>query len=289
MKERIVQIILKGLVILMICLSFFLLIFLLKKGVLPFINNGQNLKYFLTGQSFFENNNYAIGFLIINTLYITCLSCILIFPTSFFLAVYIVAQLSNKSKERILSFLETLQGIPSMIFGVIGCIFLSKLIYNFLLHFSIFTKGGIGILSSIIVLFLMCVPNCTLLIYQGFNLVENELVEASLALGIDKVKTYIFIVSRKIKESLINSLSFIIIRILSESTVLSMIIGNRTKGVEFNIFETSSTLSSIMLIGLKESSGLNYEIRFSIALVIVILIILINYGLIFIKGKQKNE
>jgi phosphate transport system permease protein len=72
-------------------------------------------------------------------------------------------------------------------------------------------------------------------------------------------------------------------RALGEATAVSLVSGSRFSGYSFNIFDTTATLTSKMLEGMKETQGVDYSIRFSIGLVLMVVILLTNFGLNFIK------
>ena len=74
-------------------------------------------------------------------------------------------------------------------------------------------------------------------------------------------------------------------RALGEATAVSMVCGNKGSGPSFNIFDTTKTLTSAMLQNIHESSGLDYDIRFSIGLLLIIIIIVTNLLLNLINKK----
>ena len=51
-------------------------------------------------------------------------------------------------------------------------------------------------------------------------------------------------------------------RALGEATAVSLVSGGRRGGFSLNIFDTASTLTTIMLEGMKETTGIDYDIRF---------------------------
>ncbi len=64
-----------------------------------------------------------------------------------------------------------------------------------------------------------------------------------------------------------------------------MVAGNAGTGPNFNLFDTTRTLTSSMLLGLKETTGLDYDIRFSIGIVLIIVILISNMALNYVKKK----
>ena len=64
--------------------------------------------------------------------------------------------------------------------------------------------------------------------------------------------------------------------------------GNKLFGPTFNLFDITRPLTSTMLAGLKETTGLDYDIRFSVGLVLMVVILLSNLSLNWMKKKVGN-
>jgi phosphate transport system permease protein len=64
-----------------------------------------------------------------------------------------------------------------------------------------------------------------------------------------------------------------------------MVAGNAGSGPIFDLFSTTRTLTSTMLLGLKETSGLDYDIRFSVGVILIFVIISSNLLLNHFKKK----
>ncbi|MPN50712.1 hypothetical protein SDC9_198345 [bioreactor metagenome] len=64
-----------------------------------------------------------------------------------------------------------------------------------------------------------------------------------------------------------------------------MVAGNAGGGPTFNLFDTTRTLTTTMLLGLKETLGLDYDIRFSVGILLIIIILLTNILLNVVKRK----
>ena len=68
-----------------------------------------------------------------------------------------------------------------------------------------------------------------------------------------------------------------------------MVCGNSGSGISFNPFDITRTLTSTMLQGIHESSGMDYDIRFSIGLLLIVIIIVTNLSLNLIKNRIGNN
>jgi phosphate transport system permease protein len=72
---------------------------------------------------------------------------------------------------------------------------------------------------------------------------------------------------------------------LGEATAVSLVAGGRRSGLSFDLLDTTATLTTTMLEGMKESQGLDYNIRFSVGMVLLVVILITNFLLNLIKRK----
>jgi phosphate transport system permease protein len=109
-----------------------------------------------------------------------------------------------------------------------------------------------------------------------------------LALGATKTQTHFKVVLTSAKSGIFSAAILGIGRALGEATAVSLVAGNARSGPTLSFFETTSTLTSTMLQGLKETIGLDYDIRFSVGIVLMVVILITNALLNFAKRKIGN-
>ena len=122
--------------------------------------------------------NDIIGILpnILNTLYIIFLAMIIVLPLGVGAAIYLTEYASNKKVVAIIEFAtETLTGIPSIIFGLVGMLF-------FLQLFGL----KAGILAGGLTLVIMILPTIVRTTQESLKTVPQSYREGSLALGAGK-------------------------------------------------------------------------------------------------------
>ncbi len=272
----------------------FIILFILIKGSMPFIkdyviNNGKykvNLWEFLIGNVWFKSpNHYGVGFIIINTIYVTFLALLIAIPVSILTALFSVKIAPKAVGNFILTVIELLASIPSIIFGLFGMNVITKMVLKISRLFGYQSPGGISTLSTVIVLALMIMPTITTLSATSIKAVRKDVIDGSLALGASKTQTNFKIVLRSAKSGIFSAIILGVGRALGEATAVSMVAGNSGSGPTFNIFDTTRTLTSTMLLGLKETTGLDYDIRFSVGIVLILVIIVTNLILNLIKRR----
>lgn len=264
-----------------------LIIFL--KGIQPFIGGKVDFWKFLMGLKWredfnvVENSMLGVGFIIINTIYVTLLSLILVVPLSVLTALFVVKIAPRRLKEVMTTVIEILASIPSVIYGLFGATFIVNII-----KIVPGTAGGLSTLATILVLSFMIFPTITTMSVTAINAVPRMLEEASLALGATEVQTNFKIVLNSAKSGIFAGIILGVGRALGEATAVSMVAGDKSFGPTFGLFDITRTLTTTMLKGIHESQGLLYDIKFSLALVLMVVILIVNFTLNFAKKKVGN-
>jgi len=122
--------------------------------------------------------------------------------------------------------------------------------------------------------------------------VDVKIELGSLALGASKTQTNFKVVLAAAKSGIFAGLILGLGRAFGEATAVSMVAGNKFYGPTTSIFDITRTLTSTMLSGLKETSGLDYDIRFSVGIVLMMVILMTNFLVHWVKrriGSVTNE
>ena len=275
-----------------------IIVFISMKGIIPFItDNGGigsvNIIRFLTGSvwlsgTVFQSNFYSVGFIIINTLYIALLSLMISLPIGVLTALFIARVAPKKIAEFLRTVVELLASIPSIVYGLFGSGVILVFVYNFADLLGIQSKGGNSVIATVLVLALMTLPTITAISEVSIRSVRKDIEHGSLALGATKTQTNFKVILASAKSGIFASAILGIGRALGEATAVSLVAGNAKSGPTLAFFETTSTLTSTMLEGLKETTGIDYDIRFSVGIVLMIVILLTNIILNYIKKKVGN-
>lgn len=268
---------------------------ILFKGITPFITDNDglgsvNFFSFITGDTWlrgetFNSNLYAIGFIIVSTIYIALLSLLISFPVGVLTALFIAKIAPKKLAEVLRTVTELLASIPSIIYGLFGAGLILKVVYETSALIGYQSKGGNSVLSSVIVLAIMTIPTITSISEVAIRSVDKEIINGSLALGASPMQTNFKVVLSAAKSGIFTAAILGIGRVLGEATAVSLVAGGRRSGLSFDILDTTSTLTTIMLEGMKETVGLDYDIRFSVGIILMIVILLTNLILNIVKRK----
>jgi len=150
------------------------------------------------------------------------------------------------------------------------------------------TAGGSSTLATILVLAIMIFPTITVLAASAIKAVSQELIDGSLALGATATQTNFKVVLRDAKSGIFAGAILGLGRAFGEATAVSMVAGNKMFGPTFDLFDITRTLTTTMLAGMKETGGLDYDIRFSIGIVLIVIILIANFILNKVKDLTGN-
>ena len=273
-------------------------VFVGSKGIAPFlpnypqgspdVNQQQNIVEFLTGDTWRPDQNppvYGVGFIVINTLITAFLAALLSFPVSVLSALFIVKVSPKKLRPVFTTIVELLAAIPSVVYGVFAAANLTTLVSNIAGLFGQQTHGGLATLTVALLLAIMIYPTITSISITAIAAVDKNLELGSLALGASKTQTNFKVVLTAAKSGIFAGLILGLGRAFGEATAVSMVAGNAMTGPSWNLFDTTRTLTSTMLSGLHETAGLDYDIRFSVGIVLMIIVLLTNLAIQIVKRK----
>ena len=283
----------------MICASVIIVIvaFIFIEGLKPFFTNYEinGINYrpsffpFVFGLSWEASPyQYGIGFIIINTLYVTLCSLLIAVPISVLTALLIVRIAPKFLSKTINYVIELLASIPSIIYGIFGAGVITNIVKNLANLFNYQSAGGVSTLATIIVLAMMIIPTITLISITSIKTVKADYIKGSLALGASSTQTNFKVVLTSAKSGIFSGIILGVGRALGEATAVTMVAGNATSGPTFNLFDITRTLTSTMLANIKETSGLSYDIRFSVGIFLILIILVTNLILNFIRKRIGN-
>ena len=277
LSRRVKDWVLRGLMYLCAGITCALLIFLI--GYI-FFRGIPNLSWqLLSTQTSYIKDTIGILPNILNTIYIIIVSMVIVVPLGVCAAIYLTEYATNKKVVRLISFAtETLTGIPSIIFGLVGMLFFVQVL-------------GLkqGILAGGLTLVVMVLPTIISNTTESLKTVPASYREGSLALGSGKWHMVRTVVLPNSIDGIVTGCILAIGRIVGESAALLFTAGF---GLVLNDFFTSLTSSSATLtVALYVFASERGEtgIAFAIATILMILTFILNFAANFAAKKLKRK
>lgn len=234
----------------------FIVVFTFVKG-LPHITVN-----FLFGKSGNIKTTLAPAFVTTGLLIVFALLVAL--PLGIGAAIYLTeyAKRGSKAVKFIRLFIDTLAGIPSIIFGLFGAIF-----------FGGYLKMGYSILGGSLTLALIILPTVIRSVEQSLSEVPDSMREASYALGAGKIRTIFVVVLPQALSGIVTSVILSIGRIVGESAALIYTAG--TVSTMPNGLNSAGSSLAVMMYKFM-SEGLQITNAYATASVLLIFVIILN-------------
>lgn len=233
----------------------------------------------LTTQTSYIKDTIGILPNILNTLYMILVAMVIVLPLGVGAAIYLTEYATNRRVVETIEFAtETLTGIPSIIFGLVGMLFFIQ------------TMGlAPGILAGGLTLVIMILPTIVRTTQESLKTVPQSYREGSLGLGAGKWHMVRTVVLPNAVDGIVTGCILAVGRIVGESAALLFTAGF---GLILNDFFTalhssSATLTVALYVYANErgESG----VAFAIAAILMVLTFLINMAANLAGRKLKNH
>ncbi|MFR3947894.1 MAG: phosphate ABC transporter permease PstA [Ruminococcus sp.] len=213
----------------------------------------------------YNSDNASLMPALINTLIITLLSLVIAVPFGIFAAIYLVeyAKKGSKLVKIIRITTETLQGIPSIIFGLFG-----------LLFFSTALHWGYSLLAGAMTLVIMILPLIIRTTEEALMGVPDAYREASFGLGAGKLRTVFKVVLPSAIPGILSGVVLATGRIVGETAASIYTAGSVAK-VPSSLMGSGRTLAVHMYV--LSSEGLYMDQAYATAVILLIFVLVLNW------------
>lgn len=212
----------------------------------------------------YSSKNASLMPALINTVIMTVLSLLIAVPFGVFSAIFLVeyAKRGNKFVEVIRLTTETLQGIPSIVYGLFGMLFFVS------------TCGwGFSILAGAFTLAIMVLPLIMRSTEEALKAVPDSYREGSFGLGAGKLRTVFRIVLPSAVPGILAGVILAIGRIVGETAALIYTSGTVAQ-IPKSVFNSGRTLA-VHMYNLA-SEGLYMDQAYATAVILLVLVVGIN-------------
>ena len=221
----------------------------------------------------YNSENVSLVPALINTVLMTLFALVIATPLGIFAAVWLVeyAKRGNKLVKLVRITTETLQGIPSIVFGLFGMLF-----FVTQLHW------GYSLIAGAFTLAIMVLPVIMRTTEEALLAVPDSYREGSFGLGAGKLRTVFTIVLPSAMPGILSGVILAVGRIVGETAAL-IYTASSVAAIPETVFSSTRTLAVHMY--LLSNEGLHVDATYGTAVVLLVLVLLINCLSSFIAGK----
>lgn len=216
---------------------------------------------------------------ILNTVYIILATLLLVIPLGVGAAVYLTEYAKNKRLVGMIEYAaETLSGIPSIIYGLVGMLF-----------FCQFLNMQTSLLAGALTLVIMNLPTVLRTTQESLKTVPQSYREGAFGLGAGKWRIIRTVVLPGCVDGVITGCILSVGRILGESAALLFTAGlaHELYGIFEGLQSSGSTLTVALYVYVKEQG--EFEVGFAIAAILMVLTLLINLAAALVSRYFKKR
>ena len=225
----------------------------------------------------------SIGILpdILNTLYIVLASLVIVLPLGVGAAIYLTEYARSRRLVAAIEYAaETLSGIPSIIYGLVGMLF-----------FCQFLGMQTSLLAGALTLVIINLPTIMRTTQKSLKTVPQSYREGAFGLGAGKWRVIRTVVLPGCIDGVVTGCILAVGRILGESAALLFTAGfaHALNGLFEGLSSAGATLTVALYVYAKEQG--EFDVAFAIAAILMLLALLINLATLFVEKyfKRKNS
>ena len=263
-KRKLYEVLMKTLMIFSLVLTAALVVFLIGYVLIKGIPN-ISWQLLSTKPSYLTER---IGILpnILNTLYLILATLVIVIPLGVGAAIYLTEYATNHKLVAMIEYAaETLSGIPSIIYGLVGMLF-----------FCQFLDLQTSILAGSLTLVIMNLPTIMRTTQESLKTVPQSYREGAFGLGAGKWRVIRTVVLPGCVDGVITGCILSVGRILGESAALLFTAGfaHALNGLWDGLFSAGASLTVALYVYAKEQG--EFGVAFAIAAILMLLTVLIN-------------
>ena len=203
---------------------------------------------------------------LLNTLYIVIATLLIVLPLGVGAAIYLTEYATNRRVIGVIEYAaETLSGIPSIIYGLVGMLF-----------FCQFLNMKTSLLAGALTLVIMNLPTIMRTTQESLKTVPQSYREGAFGLGAGKWRVIRTVVLPGCVDGVITGCILPVGRILGESAALLFTAGfaHALNGFFDGLSSAGATLTVALYVYAKEQG--QFDVAFAIAAILMLLTLLIN-------------
>lgn len=203
---------------------------------------------------------------LLNTLYIVIATLLIVLPLGVGAAIYLTEYATNRRVIGVIEYAaETLSGIPSIIYGLVGMLF-----------FCQFLNMKTSLLAGALTLVIMNLPTIMRTTQESLKTVPQSYREGAFGLGAGKWRVICTVVLPGCVDGVITGCILSVGRILGESAALLFTAGfaHALNGFFDGLSSAGATLTVALYVYAKEQG--QFDVAFAIAAILMLLTLLIN-------------
>ncbi|MBP7794244.1 MAG: phosphate ABC transporter permease subunit PstC [Candidatus Saccharicenans sp.] len=256
-------------------------IFIFEQGLPVMVKYG--LKNFLFGQDWYPSEkSFGLLPMIVGSLLVTLGALLIGVPLGLASAIFLTEFSSRRLSRFLKPVFELLAGIPSVVYGFLGLMFLVPFIRENL------GGPGLSVLAASIILGIMILPTIISISIDSIRAVPDSYREGSIALGATKWQTVRMVVLPAARSGLVAGIILGMGRAIGETMAVIMVAGNAAD-LPASWLAPVRTLTSNIALEMAYASGEHRQALFATGVVLFVIIMILNFLANLAARKQSGR
>ena len=224
---------------------------------------------------------YGILPFVLSSIYGTLGASLIGVPVGLLTAVFLSKAAAPGVRNVVVTAVELLSGIPSVVFGLLGMQVLVPAVAK------VFGKAsGACLLSAIVVLSVMILPSIVSVSVTALNAVPPEYEQGSLALGATDTETWFKISIPAARSGIAAGIVLGIGRAIGETMAVIMVAGNQPR-LTGSMLKGIRAMTANIVLEMGYATGLHREALIATGVVLFVFILLINLAFSVLKRRKE--
>ena len=256
-------------------------IFIFEQGLPIMFKYGPG--HFLLGQDWYPSEkSFGLLPMIIGSLMVTFGALIIGVPLGLASAIFLTEFSSRRVARFLKPVIELLAGIPSVVYGFIGLMFLVPFIREK------FGGPGLSVLAASVILGIMILPTVISITIDSIRAVPDSYREGSIALGATKWQTVKMVVLPAARSGIIAGIILGMGRAIGETMAVIMVAGNAAD-IPGSLLAPVRTLTSNIALEMAYASGEHREALFATGVILFVIIMILNTVANMTSARQRKR
>lgn len=228
------------------------------------------------------SGSYGIFTMIVGTLAATVGALLLGGVTGYFTAVFLAFFCPKRLKKPLSAVINLLAGIPSVVYGFFGIVFLLPILSTFA------PNNGTGLLATSVILGIMILPTVVSLSKTSLEAVPSAYYEGATALGATHTKAVFSVMVPSARSGIVASLILGIGRALGETMAVVMVAGNAPT-YPTGLFGSFRVLTANIVMEMGYAGEVQEDALIATGVVLLLFVLLVNLAFQAISGKAVEK
>jgi phosphate transport system permease protein len=206
----------------------------------------EGLSFFTTSRWVYRHSQFGAASMLFGSAVVSTLALLLAVPIALAAAVFISEMCARRMHVTLKVASELLAGIPSVVYGLLGVVFLREWIGALFDRFHVDALSADTLLTASVLLAVMVLPTITTLSDDALHAVPRSSREAARALGLTRTETVLRVVVPHAAPGLVGAVLLGFGRAAGETIAVFLVVGRAdNRGMSWgSLFDAGQTITS---------------------------------------------